>query len=495
LKIQNEDILEEKFWAVSDPTNPSYAKYLTMKQVAEIISPAKSTVEDILTWLESFGVTNIDIPYMSDYIVAQVPVNIAEALLSTQFFYHQHKSGTQLIRSSGPYYVPLSLSSHIEFVGGVLRFPKMRSVKSYSKPRQDNISTIDPPAIKQLYNIPPKIQGKSSNSSQAVAQFDVYTQYFSPSDLTQFQTMFNLLQQQPTVVGGNVPSNPGDEAMLDIEYIMGVGQNINTWFVTTNGSANGGQEPFLNWIVTLKNTPTAPWVHSVSYGDVESTVSNSYAHKVNQDFQSFGLMGRSILFASGDDGAGCNNAGTQFAPNFPASSPYITAVGGIYLTSTDNFTADGISSGGFSNYFQMVSYQQAAVATYLKSTNLPAASFYNSSGRGYPDVCSFSEDVEIVLDGGATFVAGTSCAAPVWSGVVALLNDARLQSGKSTLGFLNPFLYQTAANHPNAFFDITTGSNYGCISGNGFPAVEGWDAVTGLGSPNFVNLVKYAVAA
>ena len=88
-------------------------------------------------------------------------------------------------------------------------------------------------------------------------------------------------------------------------------------------------------------------------------------------------------------------------------------------------------------------------------------------------------------------IAGTSCASPTFAGVVALLNDVRLQAGKPSLGFLNPLLYANAA----ALNDVTTGSTSGCgFSGGGWPATAGWDAVTGLGTPNFAALSKIVAA-
>ena len=82
-------------------------------------------------------------------------------------------------------------------------------------------------------------------------------------------------------------------------------------------------------------------------------------------------------------------------------------------------------------------------------------------------------------------VAGTSAACPTFSGVIGLLNDLRKSSGKKTLGFLNPWIYQNAA----AFNDITSGSNPGC-STQGFPAEKGWDPVTGVGTPNYAAMAK-----
>merc|ERR1712185_474014 len=116
----------------------------------------------------------------------------------------------------------------------------------------------------------------------------------------------------------------------------------------------------------------------------------------------------------------------------------------------------------------------------------PPTKYYNASGRGFPDIAAQATDFTVVanlvpLPG----VAGTSCASPTASGVMALLNDLRVAAGKPSLGFLNPFIYQNAA----AFNDITTGSNEGCGLGqSGSPAAAGWDPVTGVGTPNYVKL-------
>jgi len=203
-------------------------------------------------------------------------------------------------------------------------------------------------------------------------------------------------------------------------------------------------------------------------------------------------MGRSILFASGDSGVGCNSACTQFVPGWPASSPYVTAVGGVVYYD-DTFYADSISTGGFSFNFTAQKYQLKAVNQYLTSgVPLPPSSFYNSTGRAIPDIASFSEDLIIIVDGSEEYVSGTSCAAPVVSGIISLLNDARLNAKKSTLGFLNPFLYTLLYNHPDAFFDVTQGNNDdGCCIG--FEATAGWDPITGVGAPNFPKLLQYAL--
>jgi tripeptidyl-peptidase-1 len=112
------------------------------------------------------------------------------------------------------------------------------------------------------------------------------------------------------------------------------------------------------------------------------------------------------------------------------------------------------------------------------------ANLFNASGRGFPDVAAYGENVTIITGGQLAPVAGTSCATPIFASVIALLNDRLIAAGRSPLGFLNPWLYANA----HGLTDITDGSNPGCGT-MGFPAAVGWDPVTGLGSPNFDSLL------
>lgn len=164
------------------------------------------------------------------------------------------------------------------------------------------------------------------------------------------------------------------------------------------------------------------------------------------------------------------------------------------------------SSGGFSNYFRRTRYQEAAVQTYLAGVSDSTKQYYsqytNFEGRGFPDISAHSlyPWYEVVYGGKRYLSGGTSAAAPVVAGIVGLLNDARLRAGKPALGFLNPFLYATGYKALN---DITDGSSYGCtgidpqsgqhvnggvIPGAHWNATEGWDPVTGLGTPDFQKL-------
>jgi tripeptidyl-peptidase-1 len=214
-----------------------------------------------------------------------------------------------------------------------------------------------------------------------------------------------------------------------------------------------------------------------------------------------------VIFSSGDSGVGAacqSNDGkntTHFPPQFPAACPWVTAVGATTHTSPEK--AVYFSSGGFSDLWERPDWQNDAVSTYLNKLGNRQAGLFNANGRAFPDVAAQGQNYAIYEKGRLTKVDGTSCSAPAFAGVIALLNDARIKAGQPTMGFLNPWLYSNTA----VLNDVTTGGSTGC-DGNGrfggpsnggpvvpyasWNATAGWDPVTGLGTPNFESMVKAA---
>jgi tripeptidyl-peptidase-1 len=241
-----------------------------------------------------------------------------------------------------------------------------------------------------------------------------------------------------------------------------------------------------------------PLVNSVSYGNDEvQQTSSAYMVECNTAFMVSGTLGLSLLAASGDQGVwGRSGVSTTFHPDFPAGSPYITAVGGTNFQTKSTIGAESAwncGGGGFSDEFTAPDYQSTVTASYLATAaNLPKSSLYNAKGRGYPDVAALGGETNpyyVAYGGGKSSggVYGTSAACPVVAGIFAQLNDVRLAAGKTSLGFLNPLIYANA----QCFNDVNDGTQNNCNAGTtGFPAVDGWDAATGLGSPNFSCLAK-----
>jgi len=147
------------------------------------------------------------------------------------------------------------------------------------------------------------------------------------------------------------------------------------------------------------------------------------------------------------------------------------------------------SGGGFSNYFTRPAYQAGVVPAYVSGVGHEYSGLYNPNGRAYPDIAAQGQQIASIWNGQEKPIDGSSASTPIAAGVLTLVNDALIAAGKSPLGFLNPWLYSEGYK---AFTDITSGTATGCNTA-GFAAKEGWDAVTGFGTPNFPKLKALAL--
>jgi len=503
VRQQNTKQLEQVLLDVSSPASSNYGKHLRWEEVNSLVAPSASSVLAVETWLNHHSISEQSHIFTrtpnSDFIRVLVTVEQAELLLNTHYYVFVHNdSGRTLIRAM-EYSIPACVFDHIDVIGPSTRFPAIRAPKAHRKPHYKASESscangVEPSCLRTLYNVG---SYKSTSSNNSMAATGYLEQYISTTDLQSFFSQFDSPNsgRNPTIVGPNDSTNPGVEASLDIQYIMSMGNGVPATFWYTPGrqpnTTEPDNEPYLDFLTALANTSVAPWVISTSYGDNENTVDLSYATRVNTEFMKGGVRGISMLFSSGDGGVsgGQSQQCTVFVPTYPAASPYVTSVGG-----TTGVPESGVdfSSGGFSNYWTRPTWQTQAVSDYLTKygKNLPSSKLYNGTyGRGFPDVSAQGTDFTIVIDGFNEPVDGTSCSAPTFSGIVALLNDVRLQAQKTTLGFLNPLFY----SNPTSFNDITSGNNPGCGT-NGFYASQGWDPVTGLGTPNFSALQKIVLS-
>lgn len=507
LKQQNVHVLEEKLKLVSDPDSAQYGKHLGLEEVASLVRPSELTQKVVRHWLHSHGITNCLTVRTQDFLQCKMTAEVAETLLPGSRFHRYVRDGHSIVRSSAPYSVHDDVHQHLDFVGGLHRLPPKGQDLS-KKPQQHKAGLhlgVTPAILRTRYNLTAADVGSTQNNSQAVAQF--LEQYYHPADLAEFMNMFGRtfqhLSQVDRVVGTQGAGKAGLEASLDVEYIMSTGANISTW-VFTNPGRHESQEPFLQWMVLLSNMSDLPWVHTISYGDDEDSLSTAYMMRINTEFMKAGVRGISLLFASGDSGAGCKHMGKEqnsFRPSFPASSPYVTTVGGTSFKNPFKVTyevTDYISGGGFSNVFGMPDYQASAVKVYLTTVEatLPPLSYFNTSGRAYPDMAALSDNYWVVSNRvPIPWVSGTSASTPVVGGMLSLINGQRLLKGLPALGFLNPRLYKLKGQ---ALFDVTEGCHLSCldeqVQGKGFCAAPSWDPVTGWGTPNYPALLAALLA-
>lgn len=403
---------------------------------------------------------------------------------------------------------------------------------------------ITPNCLRALYLFPPGLTANPKNSYGIVE----YTpQAYLQGDLDLFFANFskNQVQRTPILdsIDGGIPqtTNQGfqynGESDLDLEYAMTLinpqkttlyqvgdqveGASFNDFLDALDGSYCAGDDPFQD--ATYPDPFPGPGsyqgpkncggfaatkVISTSYGYNEADLTAPYEMRQCMEYMKLGLAGTSFLFSSGDSGVAGNgrqcidpatgeyNDGTSgiFNPGFPSGCPYITSVGATQIVPGASVTAPEeacetviFSGGGFSNVFALPDYQKTAVRSWFANHPPPygADRFNNSQNtRGFPDISANGANYVVAVDGQFALVYGTSASSPVVGSILTLINEARLGLGKSSVGFINPVLY----NNAGALNDIKMGGNQGCGT-PGFTAVEGWDPVTGLGTPNFPKLL------
>ncbi|KZV63258.1 tripeptidyl peptidase A [Peniophora sp. CONT] len=540
------DELERHLYEVSDPSHARYGQHLTKGEVETLVAPHADSLATVTGWLKEHGLEGDDLRLSAaqDWVTVRVPVALAEAMLDTKFHVWEHSSGDSTLVRTTSYSLPDHVHPHIELVHPTTYFNRARALKTtfhFSELSSADTSspaalgkiaipgsdvTVDPSCnttitvdcIKELYNAVNYTVAAADVNQLGITGY--LEQFANFQDLQSFYakqvpeakgTSFNV-----TLIDGGennqTLSEAGAEANLDVQYGFGITFPTPGIFWSTGGSPpftpdqqtpTDSNEPYETWLEFVLAQDFVPQTISTSYADDEQTVPIAYAQRVCADFAQLGARGVSLLFGSGDGGVGdgdsnpatstdcVTNDGTNtptFLPLFPASCPFITSVGGTINVPE---VAVDFSGGGLSNYFARPAYQDEVVPAYLDSlANGTYAGLFNASGRGIPDVAAQADKFQIFLSGRAVSIGGTSAATPTFAGIISLLNDARLSQGLPSLGFLNPLIY--SANVSATFNDITVGSNPGCGT-QGFNATEGWDPITGFGTPNF-GLLKAIVA-
>jgi len=521
IRQKNLDKLEKILFEVSDPKHPKYGQHLTHKEIGQLTRDLQA-LRGAQSFLKRHGVNKFRVTANGDFIIARMTVAKAEEILDTEFYHFYSAAKDQKIIRTHQYTLPLAVFDFIDYVGYTIQFPPtliptpiIRSYDSKGGYTADGNATPD--LIASYYSITTRtVQNQGSTQSL----FESLGQDFSPSDLTAFQQKYGIPEDAvTTVIGPNraaaCNSNPNNcvEANLDVQYIMAIAEGAPTTYWSI---PNSNQDIFLEWILAVTDASNPPLVHSMSYGSIESEEVESDMTSFSTAAMKLGAQGLSIFIASGDDGVANFNARSDpsacgFNPSYPATCPYVTAVGatqgpeaGTTEVACSSKTGGLITTGGgFSGFYTQPSYQTSAVSAYMSSgVQLPPSAQYNGAGRGYPDIALVGHNYDVCIAGQFYQVSGTSATTPTSAAMFTLINDARLSEGKSPLGFVNPLLYQLAAEAGTSspFNDITSGEN-NCCAGDvgqetcckyGFYAASGWDPLTGWGSLNFANLLAAA---
>jgi kumamolisin len=417
-------------------------------------------------------------------VILSGTVAAMDAAFGVQLKQYEHPGGKYRGRT-GTIQLPAEISDDVEGVFGLDNRPqakphfRRRRGRAAATSKSANLS-YTPLQVAALYDFPTGLDG----SGQCIALIELGGGY-NTSDLSNYWSQLGLTET-PNVSavsvgnGSNAPTGdpdgPDGEVMLDIEVAGSIapGAKIVAYFAENTDAG------FLNAITTAAHdTTNTPSVISISWGGPESSWTDQAMTSMDEAFQSAAAMGVTVCVAAGDNGSTDGVTDGLSHVDFPSSSPNVLACGGTRLVGSGstitsetvwNETAnnEGATGGGVSDFFPLPSYQTNAGVP-------PSANASGNVGRGVPDVSGDADPstgYNVIVDGESSVIGGTSAVAPLWSGLIALIN----QSIGKPAGFINPLLYQKG-DSAGDFNDITSGNN------GAYSAGPGWDACTGLGSP------------
>lgn len=391
---------------------------------------------------------------------------------------YQHHTAGQFRGRTGAISVPDDLHDVVEAVLGLDNRPQARPHFRIRPPfaaAKAQQTSFTPPQLASLYDFP-----QGDGSGECVGLIELGGGY-NAADLNAYFASLGVAS--PTVKsvavdkGGNHPTGdpngPDGEVTLDIEIVGAIvpGATIAVYF-TPNSDAG-----FIDAVSrAVHDTTNKPSVISISWGAPESSWTSQSQKAFNSVLQSALALGVTICAASGDSGSS-DGAGSGDQVDFPASSPYVLACGGTSVSAAgtsishevvwNDGAQGGASGGGVSRAFAVPTWQEGLSASATGGGKTPLR------GRGVPDVAGNASPLtgySVLVDGAQSVVGGTSAVAPLWAALIARINAAKGQP----VGFINPKLYKA----PGVCNDITQGNN------GSFAAAAGWDACTGLGSPN-----------
>ena len=456
-------------------------KYLTREEFAHQYGAKPDDINQIHAFAKEYRLRVVSEDRASRSVKLGGTIKAFNSAFGVDLRKYEHGSGTYHCRS-GSISLPSKLGPIIEGVFGLDNRPQVKAhfrlrKKKPKAPSQAESTSYSPLQVAQAYNFPTGVNG----TGQTIAVIELGGGY-STSDLTTFFS--NLGITPPTVTAVSVdgatnsptgdPSGPDGEVELDVEMAGAIapGAQLAAYF------APNTDQGFIDAVNTAVNDATLkPSLISISWGGPESSWTEQSRNALNSACQDAATMGVTVLVASGDDGSSDGTTGGTPTVDFPASSPYVVGCGGTTLRLSGTTisseqawnelsSGEGATGGGVSEVFALPSFQDSA--------NVPKAP-NGFVGRGVPDVAGDADPetgYNVLVDGEQTVIGGTSAVAPLWAGLFALIN----QSLGTNVGYVNSLLY--SAKEEATFHDITSGNN------GAYSAGPGWDACTGLGSPN-----------
>ena len=478
LPLRNEAGLEEFLKELYNPSSPSYRKYLTVEEFTEMFGPTQQDYDDVVHWAESNGFTiaaksrnrmNVDVTGSAATIESafHVKMGLYQHPMENRTFYAPDREPT--VDLPFPLWHIAGLDNYSIPIPAVKR--KALEVKSDATTGSCPDQSFCGSDMRAAY-----YEGTSlTGSGQSLGLLE-----YAGTDLTDLETYYanagqtlsvpiTLLSTDGTSTSCTYPACDDTEQTIDMTQALGMAPGLSS-LVMYVGSSDAAIFNAMATASPLNAQLSSSWI----WYPADPSTDDPY-------FQEFAAQGQNLFQAAGDGGAWSSNSVI-----YPADNVYLTSVGGTDLETTgpggdwSSETAWVDGGGGISPDKYAIPFWQTTTASGCSECSI--------AYRNGPDVSANANFTFYVCADQTTCTAnlygGTSFAAPMWAGYLALANQQAVTAGQPTLGFINPALYNIGlgSSYDTDFHDITSGNN-------GYPATTGYDLATGWGSPNGSNLI------
>jgi hypothetical protein len=319
-----------------------------------------------------------------------------------------------------------------------------------------------------------------------VLQLDGYVE----SDIRAYEQHNNIpnVKLQNVYLNGYTGSNPNEESAADIELVISMAPGLSQVTIYGVNYSNAGIIDILHEMASPTKGEPLPSQITTSYFFL-------YDQNVYDALARLAAQGQALFVASGDFGSYNEKTGAGAFP--PADHPLVTSVGGTELTTstaggpwtletTASFSGGGYSPWSLDPQFTIPWWQAGMDYTVSKGS---------TTVRNAPDVSIVADGISVFFNDSWVGFSGTSAAAPLWAGFLALANEQAAISGRPRIGFANPALWAIgrSGNYSSSFNDITTGNNFNSTNPDLYSAVAGYDLCTGWGTPKGQSLINALV--
>ena len=486
LPLRNQGALGALLAQIYDPASTNYHRYLTPEEFTAQFGPTEQDYQAVVLYAQQngFRVTATH----PNRMVLDVDAAVTDIERTFHVVMQTYQHPTEPRTFHAPDIEPtVDLATPILHISGLENYSlphpqsRPRPVSAHATPQAGSGlgGSYRGNDFRAAYSV-----GSLTGAGQSVGllQFDTYY----PADITTYESQAGLPNVPLTNVavdgGVKTPGANNSEVCLDIEMVMAMAPGVSRIYVyeAPNGS------PWVDLLSRMANDNLSRQL-SCSWGGGPPDAT------AEQVFLQMAAQGQSFFNAAGDSDAFTGPI------DFPSDSTNITQVGGTTLSTSGpggayvsetvwNWGSGQGSSGGISTVYAMPSYQKGI----SMSVNQGSMTMRNT-----PDVALTGDNVYVVYNNGTSAVfGGTSCAAPLWAGFTALMNQQAANNGRAAVGFLNPALYQIGksnSNYTTIFHDVTSGNNFSPSSPSKFSAVAGYDLCAGWGTPNGTNLINALV--